>query len=133
VTADPDPHAFDRYVDQLIASPHYGERFARHWLDVARYGEARGHEFDYIIPNAWQYRDWVVKAFNADLPYDQFVREQIAGDLIERPRVDEKTGANESVVGTGFWFLGEASKDSTNDFASAYLFAARASLILFKF
>ena len=108
VTADPDPHAFDRYVDQLLASPHYGERFARHWLDVARYGEARGHEFDYRIPNAWQYRDWVVNAFNADLPYDQFVREQIAGDLIERPRVDAKTGANESVVGTGFWFLGEA-------------------------
>ena len=108
VTADPDVHAFDRYVDQLLASPHYGERFARHWLDVARYGEARGHEFDYIIPNAWQYRDWVVKAFNDDLPYDQFVREQIAGDLVERPRVDAKTGANESVVGTGFWFLGEA-------------------------
>jgi hypothetical protein len=108
VTADPDVHAFDRYVDQLLASPHYGERFARHWLDVARYGEARGHEFDYIIPNAWQYRDWVVKAFNEDLPYDQFVREQIAGDLVERPRVDAKTGANESVVGTGFWFLGEA-------------------------
>jgi len=108
VAADPDPHAFDRYVDQLLASPHYGERFARHWLDVARYGEARGHEFDYSIPNAWQYRDWVVKAFNDDLPYDQFVREQIAGDLVERPRVDAKTGANESVVGTGFWFLGEA-------------------------
>ena len=108
VTTDPDPHAFERYVDQLLASPHYGERFARHWLDVARYGEARGHEFDYRIPNAWQYRDWVVKAFNSDLPYDQFVREQIAGDLVERPRVDAKTGANESVVGTGFWFLGEA-------------------------
>ncbi|NCY02038.1 MAG: DUF1549 domain-containing protein, partial [Planctomycetia bacterium] len=108
VTGDPDPHAFERYVDTLLASPHYGERFARHWLDVARYGEARGHEFDYAIPNAWRYRDWVVKAFNDDLPYDQFVREQIAGDLVDRPRVDAKTGANESVVGTGFWFLGEA-------------------------
>ncbi len=108
VTGDPDPHAFDRYVDQLLASPHYGERFGRHWLDVVRYGETRGHEFDYIIPNAWQYRDWVVKAFNDDLPYDQFVCEQIAGDLIERPRIDAKTGANASVVGTGFWFLGEA-------------------------
>ena len=108
VTGDPDPHAFDRYVDTLLASPHYGERFARHWLDVARYGEARGHEFDFSIPNAWRYRDWVVEAFNADLPYDQFVREQIAGDLVDRPRVDPKTGANESVVGTGFWFLGEA-------------------------
>jgi len=108
VARDPDPHGFEKYVDQLLASPHYGERLARHWLDVARYGETRGHEFDYPIPNAWQYRDWVVKAFNADLPYDQFVREQIAGDLVERPRVDAQTGANESVVGTGFWFLGEA-------------------------
>ena len=108
VARDSDPRGFEKYVDQLLASPHYGERLARHWLDVARYGETRGHEFDYPIPNAWQYRDWVVKAFNADLPYDQFVREQIAGDLVERPRVDPQTGANESVVGTGFWFLGEA-------------------------
>ena len=108
VTGDPDPHAFDRYVDTLLSSPHYGERFARHWLDVVRYGEGRGHEFDFIIPNAWRYRDWVVKAFNDDLPYDQFVREQIAGDLVERPRIDPSTGANQSVVGTGFWFLGEA-------------------------
>lgn len=108
IAHDPDATAFDRYVDELLASPHYGERFARHWLDVARYGEARGHEFDYPIPNAWQYRDWVVQAFNDDLPYDQFVREQIAGDLVERPRIDPRSGANRSVVGTGFWFLGEA-------------------------
>ena len=108
VASDADSSGFERYVDQLLASPHYGERLARHWLDVARYGETRGHEFDFPIPNAWQYRDWVVKAFNADLPYDQFVREQIAGDLVERPRVDPQTGANASVVGTGFWFLGEA-------------------------
>jgi len=100
VVRDSDPHSFETYVDQLLASPHYGERLARHWLDVVRYGETRGHEFDYPIPNAWQYRDWVVKAFNADLPYDQFVREQIAGDLLERPRMDAQTGANASVVGT---------------------------------
>lgn len=106
VTADPDPLAFEKYVDALLASPHFGERFARHWLDVARYGETRGHEFDFPIPNAWQYRDWVVRAFNADLPYDQFVREQIAGDLVEQPRL-AADGANESVLGTGFWFLGE--------------------------
>jgi len=106
VTADPDPLAFERYVDELLASPHYGERFARHWLDIARYSETRGHEFDYLIPNAWQYRDWVVRALNADLPYDQFVREQIAGDLVEPPRLSG-SGANESVLGTGFWLLGE--------------------------
>ena len=108
VVADSDPLAFEKYVDRLLASPHYGERFGRHWLDVARYGEARGHEFDFAIPNAWRYRDWVVRAFNDDLPYDQFVREQIAGDLLERPRIDPETGADESVAGTGFWFLGEA-------------------------
>lgn len=102
-----DPLAFEKYIEQLLTSPHYGERFARHWLDVARYGESRGHEHDYTIPNAWQYRDWVIRALNADLPYDQFVREQIAGDLLEHPRIDPETGANESVVGTGFWLLGE--------------------------
>lgn len=107
VLADPSPQAFARYVDELLASPHYGERFARHWLDVARYGETRGHEFDFLIPNAWQYRDWVVRALNADLPYDQFVREQLAGDLVEPPRL-AASGANESVLGTGFWLLGEA-------------------------
>ncbi|MFM8893665.1 MAG: DUF1549 domain-containing protein, partial [Planctomycetia bacterium] len=106
--ADTDPDAFEKYVDTLLASPHYGERFARHWLDVTRYADSRGHEFDFGIPNAWRYRDWVIGAFNDDLPYDQFVREQIAGDLVERPRIDPVTGANRSVVGTGFWFLGEA-------------------------
>ncbi len=106
VAADPDPAAFDRYVERLLASPHYGERFGRHWLDVVRFAETRGHEFDYPIPNAWRYRDWVVEAFNTDLPYDRFVREQIAGDLVADPRVDE-AGVNRSVVGTGFWYLGE--------------------------
>ncbi|MFM7206706.1 MAG: PSD1 and planctomycete cytochrome C domain-containing protein [Planctomycetaceae bacterium] len=106
VAAAADPQAFERYVDRLVASPHFGERFARHWLDVARYAETRGHEFDFLIPNAWQYRDWVVRAFNADLPYDQFVREQVAGDLVQPPRL-AADGSNESVVGTGFWLLGE--------------------------
>ncbi|MGI9178330.1 MAG: PSD1 and planctomycete cytochrome C domain-containing protein [Pirellulales bacterium] len=107
IVADSDPLAFETFVDELLASSHFGERFARHWLDVVRYGETRGHEFDFAIPNAWQYRDWVARAFNADLPYDRFVREQIAGDLIAEPRLDPRTAANESVVGTGFWLLGE--------------------------
>ena len=106
LAASNDPRAFDRYVESLLASPHFGERFARHWLDVVRYAETRGHEFDFAIPNAWRYRDWVVQAFNDDLPYDRFVREQIAGDLLATPRLDE-AGANLSVVGTGFWYLGE--------------------------
>ena len=70
-------------VDRLLASPRFGERWGRHWLDLVRYAETRGHEFDPIIPNAYQYRDYVIRAFNADVPYDQFVTEHIAGDLLD--------------------------------------------------
>ena len=94
-------------VDKLLASPHFGERWARHWLDLVRYAETRGHEFDYVIPNAYQYRDYVIRAFNADVPYDRFVVEHLAGDLIAAPRTNPATGANESILGTGFYFLGE--------------------------
>jgi len=104
---DRSPHAWEAVVDRLLASPHFGERWARHWLDLARYGETRGHEFDYGIPDAWQYRDYVIRAFNADVPYNQFVAEQIAGDLLPNPRFDPTGRVNESVVATGFWHLGE--------------------------
>jgi hypothetical protein len=103
---DGSPDAFAKVVDRLLASPHFGERWARHWLDLVRYAETRGHEFDPEIPNAWQYRDYVVRSLNADVPYDQFALEHIAGDLI-KPRVNPASGANESILGTGFWFLGE--------------------------
>jgi hypothetical protein len=99
--------ALGKLVDRLLASPHYGERWGRHWLDLVRYAETRGHEFDYPIPNAYQYRDYVVRAFNADVPYDQFVTEHLAGDLLAHPRLHPRDGFNESVLGTGFWFLGE--------------------------
>ena len=114
VVADPDPHAFESYVDRLLASPHYGERFARHWLDIVRYGETRSHDINHTLPNARQYRDWAVRAFNEDLSYDQFVLEQIAGDLLPQPRIDPATGVNESVVGTGFWYLGEEMQSPTD-------------------
>ena len=104
---DPAPHARERVVDRLLASPQFGERWARHWLDLVGYAETRGHEFDYPLPNAWQYRDWVVRALNSDLAYDAFLREQMAGDLIAPARLHPETGANESVLGTGFWWLGE--------------------------
>ncbi len=94
-------------VDRLLASPHFGERWGRHWLDLVRYGESRGHEFDYHTPNAWQYRDYVLRAFNADVPYNQFVTEHLAGDLLPEPRRHPTEGFNESILGTGFWFLGE--------------------------
>jgi len=79
---DERPDAFERLVDRLLASPHYGERWARHWLDVVRFGESNGFERDLPRPNAWPYRDWVIDAFNRDLPYDEFVRWQLAGDLL---------------------------------------------------
>jgi hypothetical protein len=78
--ADRSPDAFSRVVDRLLASPHYGERWGRHWLDLARYAESEGFKSDETRPNAWRYRDYVIHAFNQDKPYDRFVREQIAGD-----------------------------------------------------
>lgn len=104
---DETPTALQSLVDRLLASPHFGERWGRHWLDVVRYAESRGHEFDNDAPNAYQYRDYVIRALNADVPYDQFVREHIAGDLLESPRLHPELGFNESILGTGFWFLGE--------------------------
>ena len=77
-----DPAAYGAVVDRLLASPHYGERWARHWLDVIRFGESQGFERNKIRENAWRYRDWVIDAFNNDLPYDEFVRQQIAGDVL---------------------------------------------------
>jgi hypothetical protein len=82
--ADDSPDAFARVVDRLLASPRYGERWGRHWLDVARYGEDQAHTFQArVFPFGWRYRDWVVQAFNDDMPYDRFVTEQIAGDLLK--------------------------------------------------
>src|SRR5881296_898266 len=78
--ADQSPKAFSKVVDRLLASPHYGERWGRHWLDLARYAESEGFKADETRPNAWRYRDYVIGALNADKPYDRFVREQIAGD-----------------------------------------------------
>jgi len=103
--ADDAPDAFERGIERLLASPRYGERWGRHWLDLVRFAETGGHEFDYDIPHAWRYRDYVIRALNADVPYDQWVREHIAGDLLPQPRRDPATGMNESVIATGFyWF-----------------------------
>ncbi|MGL4555038.1 MAG: DUF1549 domain-containing protein, partial [Gemmataceae bacterium] len=78
--ADPRPDAYERQVDRLLASPHHGERWARHWLDVVRFAETTGFETNAARPNAWPYRDYVIRAFNGDRPYDRFVRDQLAGD-----------------------------------------------------
>ena len=92
---DPSPEALDRVVADLLARPQYGERWARHWLDLARFAESNGFERDAAKPSAWRYRDWVIRAFNDDKPYDRFLMEQIAGD--ELPDADGST-----LIATGF-------------------------------
>lgn len=99
--------ALEKVVDELLASPQFGERWARHWLDLMRYAETLGHEFDYPLPYAWRYRDYVIRALNNDVPYNEFVREHLAGDLIENPRRHPELGFNESIIATGFWYLCE--------------------------
>ena len=105
--SDKSPERRRKAVQLLLDSPHYGERWARHWMDLVRYAESRGHESDYGIANAWRYRDYLVRAFNSDVSYDQFVVEHLAGDLLDPPRVHPETQANESILGTGWPFLGE--------------------------
>jgi hypothetical protein len=92
---DRSPDAWERLIERMLASPHYGERWGRHWLDVARYADSNGFEHDFDRPNAWRYRDYVIGAFNKDTPYNQFLREQIAGDELE-------TVTEESLIATGF-------------------------------
>lgn len=96
---DNSPQAFERVVDRLLASTRYGERWGRHWLDVVRYADTCGNASDYPVPQAHKYRDWVIRAFNQDLPYDQFLREQIAGDLLPSDSADERY---EQITATGY-------------------------------
>ncbi|MEO7652749.1 MAG: DUF1549 domain-containing protein, partial [Bryobacteraceae bacterium] len=101
--ADNSDQALARVVDRLLASPRYGEKWGRHWLDVARYADSTGMDEDHIYPHAWRYRDYVIDAFNRDLPYDRFVTDQIAGDLLPgKDGARNKTG----IIATGFFALG---------------------------
>ncbi len=93
--ADERPDAYERLVEQLLASPHFGERWGRHWLDLARYADSDGYLGDKLRPYAWKYRDWVIDAVNRDLPFDQFTIEQLAGDLLDNPTIEQK-------IATGF-------------------------------
>ncbi len=97
---DESPQAYARLVDRLLASPHFGERWARHWMDLVRYSESHGSEGDPLVPEAWRYRDYLIRALNNDTPYDQLVREALAGDLLESPRVNAEERINESMLGT---------------------------------
>lgn len=99
--------AWEKVVDRLLASPHYGERWGRHWLDLARYAESNGYEFDEPRPNAWRYRDYVINAFNSDKPYDRFIKEQLAGDELwpDEPQ---------ALIATGFNLLGPDMTDASS-------------------
>jgi mono/diheme cytochrome c family protein len=96
---DRSPNAYEKLIDSLLASPHYGEKWGRHWLDVVRFAETNGYERDGPKPFAWRYRDYVIRSFNADKPYDRFIREQLAGDELDRNDPD-------AVIATGFYRLG---------------------------
>jgi Protein of unknown function (DUF1553)/Protein of unknown function (DUF1549)/Planctomycete cytochrome C len=97
--ADDDPQAYEKLVDRLLSSPQYGERWARHWLDVAHYGDTHGYDKDKLRPNAWPYRDYVIRALNTDKPYGRFVEEQVAGDVLY-------PGTPDGIIATGFLVAG---------------------------
>ena len=104
---NPSPCAQEELIDRLLASPHYGERWGRHWLDLARYAESDGFEHDAIRPHAWRYRDYVIQSLNEDKPYDRFIREQIAGDELWPDDA-------EAITATGFHLLGPDMVDSSD-------------------
>lgn len=115
---DPSADAYEQYVDRLLQSEHFGEHWARHWMDWIRYAESHGSEGDPEIAGAHHYRDYLIRAFNADVPYDQLVREHIAGDLLESPRINQELEINESQVATAHWrmvFHGFAPTDAMEE------------------
>ena len=97
---DSSPEAYTKVVDRLLKSARFGEHWARHWMDLVRYSESHGSQGDFDLPYAWRYRDYLIRAFNQDVPYDQLVREHLAGDLLAQPRVNRDEHINESVIGT---------------------------------
>jgi hypothetical protein len=108
---DHSPDALAKVVDRLLATREFGERWGRHWLDVARYGESTGRERNFTFPEAWRYRDWVIAAFTEDKPYDQFIREQIAGDLLPNSSPQQR---DRQIVATGFLALGPKGLNEKN-------------------
>jgi hypothetical protein len=108
---DRSSEAYERLVDTFLASPEYGERWGRHWMDVARYAESSGKETDVPYPFAWRYRDWVIDSFNKDTPYDEFIRKQIAGDLLPVRTVED---ASDQLIATGYLAVGSKSHNERN-------------------
>ncbi len=123
-TADPSPQNYEKLIDELLASPRYGERWGRYWLDVVRYADTGGFETDIYFPNAWRYRDYVIRSFNDDKPYDRFVKEQIAGDEIWPDDIElrggyripeEKIEHLEARLGTGMYTIGPVYHEAALD------------------
>ena len=110
---DPSPDAWPRLVDELLAKPQYGEKWARHWMDLVRYAETEGFERDSPKPNIWRYRDYLIDAFNSDLPYDRFIIEQLAGDELESP-------TQASLTATGFLRLGQYDDEPADRLLAKY-------------
>ncbi|MFY8199441.1 MAG: DUF1549 domain-containing protein, partial [Pirellula staleyi] len=115
--ADNSPIAFEKIVDELLSSPRYGERWARHWLDLVRYADTAGDNSDYPIPQAYLYRDYVIDAYNADLPYDRFLHEQLAGDLIAKDA--SETDYARLVIATGF--IAQSKRIGTRELEDMHL------------
>src|SRR5690606_39053370 len=111
--ADESPDAYERLVDKLLASPRYGEKWARHWLDLVRYAESNSFERDATKPYIWKYRDYVIRSLNEDKPYDQFIREQLAGD-----ELDDIT--TETITATGYYRLGTWDDEPADPLQSRY-------------
>ena len=111
---DASPDAWDKVIDRLLASPRYGERWGRHWLDLARYAETDGFEHDAVRPHSWRYRDYVIRSLNADKPYDRFIREQVAGDELW-------PGDPDALIATGFNLLGPDMVDSSDQVQRRHL------------
>src|SRR5262249_51172836 len=108
---DADPKAIEKLVDRLLASPHFGERWGRYWLDLARYAESNGNADNNPFPEAWRYRDYVIKSHNEDKPYDRFVREQVAGDLLQPANGQTR---DDLLVATGFLALTSKPRAQNN-------------------
>ena len=122
--SDTSPFAYENLIEWLLASPHFGERWGQHWLDVVRYADTGGFETDMYFRNAWRYRDYVVKSFNDDKPYDRFLQEQIAGDELWPDNLDleniytlsqKKLEHLEAKIGTGLYTLGPEVHESNMD------------------
>ncbi|QDT98169.1 PSD1 and planctomycete cytochrome C domain-containing protein [Gimesia aquarii] len=110
---DQSPNAYEKLIDRLLASPRYGERWARHWLDLVRYADTNSFERDGAKPNAWRFRDYVIRSFNSDKPYDQFVKEQLAGDELENV-------SSETIIATGYYRLGLWDDEPADKLLSYY-------------